>query len=49
MKTQTITFSKNVTIAKCCIAAVSIALLISIADRIDMHQFVLNILDWDTI
>jgi len=49
MKTQTIRLSKTETIIKCCIAAVSIALLIHLIGKADMHQFVINILDWDSI
>jgi hypothetical protein len=49
MKTQRITFSKTEAIIKCCIAATIIALLVSLTGKIDLHQFMMNIMDWDTI
>jgi hypothetical protein len=49
MKTAEITFSKTETIFKCCLAAASIAVAIYLVGNIDMHQFMLNILEWDSI
>lgn len=53
METQTqsraITFSKTSTILKCCAIAFIIGCIISLTDRISLHEFMLNILDWDSI
>jgi hypothetical protein len=49
MKSQTITFSKSRTIFKCCLAATLIAITVSMAGKIDVQQFIRNILDWDCI
>jgi hypothetical protein len=52
MKTQThqvITFSKTATILKCCAIAFIIACAISLAGKVSLHEFVSNILEWDSI
>lgn len=49
MKTQTVTFSKSLTILKCCFAAALIALTINIIGNVGIHQFIINIMDWNTI
>lgn len=55
MKTQiqtqagTITFSKTSTILKCCAIAFIIACVISLAGKISLHEFMMNLLDWESI
>jgi len=53
MKTQTqnrtVTFSKTATILKCCAIAFIIACAISLAGKISLHEFINNILEWDSI
>jgi hypothetical protein len=49
MKTETITLSKTETIIKCCITAAIISFAVIIIGKTDMHQFALNVLDWDSI
>jgi hypothetical protein len=46
---NTITFSKTATIVKCCAIAFLIACIISLAGKVSLHEFVNNILDWDSI
>ncbi|MCW3101915.1 MAG: hypothetical protein JWO09_355 [Bacteroidetes bacterium] len=53
MKTQTqqqvVTFSKTAAILKCCAIAFIIACAISLAGKISLHDFINNILEWDSI
>ena len=49
MKTQTLTFSKTSAILKCCLVALSIACIISAAGKVNAHEFMQNIMDWDCI
>lgn len=51
MKTeaQIITYSKAIAIVKCCIAALLIACAMSMPGKIDLHQFIQNLLEWDSI
>lgn len=49
MKTHVITFSKTNMIIKCCVITVAIACAICAASKVDAHQFIQNILDWDSI
>ncbi|MDF2436344.1 MAG: hypothetical protein K0Q95_720 [Bacteroidota bacterium] len=41
--------SYTITIIKCCIAAVLLALAISMPGKVDVNEFVQNILDWESI
>jgi hypothetical protein len=49
MKTETITLSKTKTLIHCCIVSVLIAATISVFGNISIHEFIQNILDWDSI
>jgi hypothetical protein len=46
---QIITYSKLITIIKCCIAALLIALAVSTEGKIDLQEFIQNILEWESI
>ena len=44
-----ITFSKTRTIINCCIVTLVIAATISLIGKIDIHQFWMNIKDWQNM
>ena len=49
MKTQTLTLSKTATIIKCCAITATIAFVVCIAGKVNFHQFINNLLDWQII
>ena len=50
MKTQTLRFSKTKAIVQCCMVAFCIAAAVSFIGKIDLHEFIKNILtSWDSI
>jgi hypothetical protein len=50
METQSITqTSKTKTILMCCLITFVIAVTVSTAGKINVHDFIMNILDWQSI
>lgn len=49
MKAQILTFSKTSVIIKCCLIAFCIACIISALSTVNLHEFMQNIMDWESI
>jgi len=49
MKAQILTFSKTSAILKCCLIAFCIACIISTVGKVSLHEFIQNIMDWESI
>jgi hypothetical protein len=43
---QVFTYSYTITVIKCCLAALLLAFAVSMPGKIDIQEFIQNILDW---